>query len=103
VHDGGVWLDRVIMANAITSLAREMSASKSDPEQTKISTLTDRELQVVSLVCAGLRNKQIASQLFISQATVRHHLTSIFNKLDLSDRLELILYAFKNRLVQPPQ
>jgi len=103
VHEGGVWLDRVIMANAIASLSREMSASKSDPEQTKISTLTDRELQVVSLVCAGLRNKQIASQLFISQATVRHHLTSIFNKLDLSDRLELILYAFKNRLVQPPQ
>jgi len=103
VHEGGVWLDRAIMANAIASLSRQMRASESDPEQSKISTLTERELQVVSLVCVGLKNKQIASQLFISQATVRHHLTSIFNKLDLSDRLELILYAFRNHLAEPPR
>jgi len=102
VQEGGVWLDRARMANAIASLSQEMKASKSDPERTKISSLTGRELQVVSLVCVGLKNKQIASQLFISQATVRHHLTSIFNKLDLSDRLELILYAFRNHLAQPP-
>lgn len=103
VHQGSIWLDRSMMASAIANLSREMKASKSDPERNKISTLTDRELQVVNLVCLGMKNKQIASQLFISEATVRHHLTSIFNKLDLSDRLELILYAFRNRLAEPPR
>jgi two-component system, NarL family, nitrate/nitrite response regulator NarL len=103
VHQGSIWLDRSMMANAIANLSREMKDSKPDPERPKISTLTDRELQVVSLVCLGLKNKQIATKLFISQATVRHHLTSIFNKLDLSDRLELILYAFRNRLAEPPR
>jgi len=103
VHQGSIWLDRSMMATAIANLSREMKEAQSDPERNKISTLTERELQVVRLVCLGLKNKQVASQLFISQATVRHHLTSIFNKLDLSDRLELILYAFRQHLAEPPR
>src|SRR5262249_11545991 len=103
VHQGSICLDRSMMASAIANLSREMKEAQSDPERNKISTLTDRELQVVRLVCLGLKNKQVASQLFISQATVRHHLTSIFNKLDLSDRLELILYAFRQHLAEPPR
>jgi len=65
--------------------------------------LTDREGQVIALVCEGLRNKQIAERLYISDTTVRYHLTSIFSKLDISDRLELVIYAYRQGLAEPPR
>jgi DNA-binding NarL/FixJ family response regulator len=49
-------------------------------------------------VAQGLKNKQIAEKLTISDITVRHHLTSVFSKLDLSDRFELIIYAYRHGL-----
>jgi DNA-binding NarL/FixJ family response regulator len=58
--------------------------------------------EVVSLVAKGLKNKQIAERLFISDATVRHHLSSIFAKLGVSDRVELILCTFRLGLADPP-
>src|SRR5262249_26916807 len=61
--------------------------------------LSDRELQVVSLVCTGLKNKEIADRLFISESTVRHHLSSIFSKLGVTCRLDLIIYANRQGLV----
>jgi len=61
--------------------------------------LTSREREIIILVGEGLRNKQIADRLCISEATVRHHLTSILKKLDVSDRLELLIYAYQNNLV----
>jgi DNA-binding NarL/FixJ family response regulator len=54
--------------------------------------LSEREREVVALVIQGLRNKDIGERLFISEITVRHHLTAIFNKLCLSSRFELITY-----------
>jgi hypothetical protein len=50
-----------------------------------------------------MKNKVIAEQLFITETTVRHHLTSVFNKLEITSRLELVVYAFKNNLVGPPE
>jgi DNA-binding NarL/FixJ family response regulator len=50
----------------------------------------------MSRICEGLRNKEIASKLYISDATVAHHLTSIYRKLGLADRTELLLYAHQN-------
>ena len=61
--------------------------------------MTDREKQVVELICVGMKNKDIAESLFITETTVRHHLTSVFNKLEITSRLELVIYAFKNSLV----
>jgi DNA-binding NarL/FixJ family response regulator len=49
-----------------------------------------------------LKNKQIADRLCISESTVRHHLTSIFAKLEVCDRLELLIFAYQNRLVSVP-
>ena len=73
-----------------------------DPEAAKIMRLTAREREVIALIGAGLRNKQIAAQLFISEVTVRHHLTSIFSKLAVADRLELAMYAYQYGLAKPP-
>jgi two-component system nitrate/nitrite response regulator NarL len=72
-----------------------------ESEKAKIATLTEREREVIARACEGLKNKQIAERLFISDTTVRHHLTSIFSKLDVSDRLELVIYAYRYGLDKP--
>ena len=71
-------------------------------EEVKIARLTDREREVIELIGQGMRNQQIADKLCISVITVRHHLTSIFSKLELGDRFELAIYAFRHGLAKPP-
>jgi len=74
---------------------------QSGPEAAKIATITKREYEIISLLGEGLQNKQIASRLSISETTVRHHLTSIFDKLGVANRLELIVYAYRQGLTSP--
>jgi DNA-binding NarL/FixJ family response regulator len=66
-----------------------------------IRQLTRREKQLIPLVCRGLRNKEIAQQLGIAESTVWHHLTSVFTKLGVDDRLGLAAFAYKHGLVVP--
>ena len=101
VHAGEIWLDRPTMGRML----REMSARDEkvvDPEVAKIESLTQRERDVVALIAEGLKNKQIAQRLFISETTVTHHLSSIYSKLGVSDRLELVIYAFAHKLATKP-
>jgi DNA-binding NarL/FixJ family response regulator len=100
VHEGEVWLDRALMGG----LLREMTqgVAYADAEAAKIATLTPREREVVALIAEGLKNREIAARLFISETTVTHHLSSVFAKLEVSDRLELVIYAFANKLAKPP-
>jgi two-component system nitrate/nitrite response regulator NarL len=100
VHAGEVWLDRMNTAEALGRLSRRRHAE--DVEAAKIATLTKREREIIALVGEGLKNAAIAQRLFISEATARNHLTSILDKLDLSDRFELAVYAFKHGLVRYP-
>jgi len=100
VHAGEVWLDRFLTSNLIVDLRRSHKPSKKQEEESAISKLTDREREVIALVGEGLKNKQIADRLFISEITVRHHLTSIFEKLKVSDRLELLIFAYQKGLVK---
>lgn len=71
-------------------------------EEVKIARLTDREREVIELVGKGMRNQQIADKLCISVITVRHHLTSVFSKLEVGDRFELAIYSFRHGLANPP-
>jgi DNA-binding NarL/FixJ family response regulator len=68
----------------------------------KIASLTEREREVIKLVGKGLKNRQIAQTLFISDITVHHHLTSIYSKLEVGDRLELLIYSYRNGLAELP-
>ena len=97
VAAGEMWLDR----STIISIVNPDPAS-ADPESVKIRLLTEREREIIVLLAEGLRNKQIGERLFISEITVRHHLTSIFNKLAVSDRVELLIYAYRNGIVAAP-
>lgn len=102
VYAGQVWLDKSIMMGVLADLSRSDSDRKHGAESGRIGTLTKREREVITLVGEGLRNKQIAEKLFISETTVRHHITSIFNKLGVSNRLNLVMYAYQHGLAKPP-
>jgi len=71
-------------------------------DSAKIALLTEREREIVSLIGQGLKNKEIADRLFISVVTVRHHLSSIFEKLEVSDRFGLAIFAFRHGLAEIP-
>jgi DNA-binding NarL/FixJ family response regulator len=102
VYAGEVWLDRTTMGNLLNEMTRKRS-DNGDPDKARINSLTDREHQVIALIAEGLKNKQIAGRLFISETTVTHHLSSIFSKLEVSDRLELVIYAFGHNLARLPK
>jgi two-component system, NarL family, nitrate/nitrite response regulator NarL len=74
--------------------------SVTDPVQ-RIKQLTKRERQLLPLVCSGLKNKEIARELDISESTVWHHLTAVFTKLQVTDRMGLAAFAYSHRLVYP--
>jgi DNA-binding NarL/FixJ family response regulator len=100
VNDGEVWIERSMMGSMIQELNKPAAV---DPEVTKIDSLTDREREVIALIGEGLKNKQVGERLFISETTVTHHLSSVFSKLEVSDRLELIIYAFRHGLAKMPK
>lgn len=100
VNEGEVWIERSMMGSMIQELNKPPLV---DPEFTKIESLTDREREVIALIGEGLKNKQVGERLFISETTVTHHLSSVFSKLEVSDRLELIIYAFRHGLAKMPK
>ncbi len=102
VHAGEVWIDRSMIGSVLADVRNERN-EEPDPEAGKISSLTRREREVIALVSEGLKNKLIGERLFISETTVTHHLSSVFSKLEVSDRLELIIYAFRHGLAKVPQ
>jgi DNA-binding NarL/FixJ family response regulator len=103
VRAGEVWIDRTMMANVLDRLARQKAEEPPNEEQELIETISERELEVIALVGEGLKNKQIAERLSISETTVRHHLTSVYSKLEVSDRLELAIFAYRNDLATMPE
>ena len=99
VHLGEVWIDHSLVTNIVTGSFQSQSVSISDGEDSGISSLSDREREVILCIGKGLKNKQIANQLCIGEVTVRHHLTSIYGKLGVTDRLQLLIYAQNHRLI----
>ena len=101
VHGGEMWLNRPMISTVMTELIHAR-AKKMDSEALKIAELTVREREVIALVAEGMRNRQIGERLFISEKTVRHYLTSVFDKLGVADRLALMIYAFQHGLAKIP-
>jgi DNA-binding NarL/FixJ family response regulator len=85
---GGQWIDQVIGSRTLDRVLRRQSG------QVKVSAvLTAREIEVVRMVARGLRNKEIADELSITEGTVKAHLRTIFEKVGVDSRAKLILYA----------
>jgi DNA-binding NarL/FixJ family response regulator len=79
-------------------LVSEFKRIKSNPRTEPQNQLTDRELEVLRLLAKGMLNKEIANILFISEKTVKNHISSIFRKLDVQDRTQAAVYAIKNKI-----
>lgn len=102
VYEGQLWFDRTLMGETIRQLMDEKHNGNGKTETDISSALTEREWEVLTQVCKGLKNKIIADNLFISETTVRHHLTSIFEKLNVNSRLQLVVFAFRKKLIEIP-
>jgi len=102
VHAGEIWLDSRTTAAVIRQFVAndEMPAPppQAAPRDRERSPLSQREREIVALVAQGFKNKEMAEKMFISEQTVKNHLHNIFDKLGVSDRLELALYAIHNNL-----
>jgi DNA-binding NarL/FixJ family response regulator len=96
IHAGELWLDRTRTAGLLQHVTRAYG----DPVDARVASLTRRELEIVHLIGEGLRNPQIAERLFISQATVRNHITSILAKLELADSFDVAVFAFRQGIVR---
>ena len=100
VHRGELWLDHVALGRVLGHFLNPPAAAKPDPEANCRASLTAKERKVIQAVMEGngAVNKAIAERLFISEYTLRNHLTSIYQKLHVANRLELYVYAVKHGL-----
>ena len=100
VHAGEIWLDSHTTAAVMRQFAApsESAATGGSPRTRDRSPLSQREREIVALVAQGYKNKEMAEKMFISEQTVKNHLHNIFDKLGVSDRLELALYAIHRGL-----
>ncbi len=104
VNAGEIWLDSDTTASVIRRFVANEEAhppqmpSPADPRERERALLSPREAEIVSLVAQGFKNKEMAEKMLISEQTVKNHLHNIFDKLHVSDRLELALHFVARRL-----
>jgi len=101
VMNGEYWVGRESVSNLVQYL-RSLIDSSSAASRQKRYGLTPRELEIISAVVAGYANKEIAEHFKISEDTVKHHLSNIFDKLGVSTRLELALFAVNQSIPFKP-
>lgn len=101
VNAGEIWLDSTTTAAVIRQFAAPMETPQphinGKPNRER-AQLSQREREIIVLIAQGYKNKEIAEKMFITEQTVKNHLHNVFDKLGVSDRLELALYAIHNSL-----
>ncbi|MGB9196532.1 MAG: response regulator transcription factor [Terriglobales bacterium] len=97
VMGGEYWVGRESVSNLVQYLRNLMQTTNEESKQKKFG-LTPRELEIVSAIVAGYANREVAEYFKISEDTVKHHLSNIFDKLGVSTRLELALFAVNQGL-----
>lgn len=97
VAGGGSWIDPLVAPRVMAAFR----ASPHAPPPTNLEELTDRENEVLRLMAVGATNTEIAEDLDVGEATVKTHVSNIFAKLSVRDRVGAIIYAYDHGLVQP--
>jgi DNA-binding NarL/FixJ family response regulator len=93
-----------LLAPSVTRRLIEDFARSAPPrriESSLLSSLTEREVEVLTLVGRGMSNTEIAAQLFIAEQTVKTHVSKLFSKLGLRDRVQAVVFAYDVALVLP--
>lgn len=104
VYNGELCLDPQAMGRVFSELTSVKKPAKVDPEAARQAGLTQKEREIIRIVVTGCgaSNKLLAAKAFVTEHTLRNHLTSIYQKLGVSNRLELYIYAMKHRLDAAP-
>ena len=100
VMAGQNWIGRESVSDLVDALRGLMVTTPLEKTPRERFGVTPRELEITSAVVAGLSNKEIAKRFSLSEDTVKHHLTNVFNKVGASTRLELALFAVHHRLLE---
>jgi DNA-binding NarL/FixJ family response regulator len=100
VHHGELCVDPQAMGRVFSELTSAKKPPKADPEAARQASLTHKEREIIRIVVTGCgaSNKLLAAKAFVTEHTLRNHLTSVYQKLGVSNRLELYIYAMKHRL-----
>ena len=99
--DGGVWVTRSLLPRLVSELRKYVDAHRKPadtPADDSLAELTQREREIVRLIVDGASNKEVASSLNISERTVKGHLSNVFQKLGVTDRLKLMLYVREGKV-----
>jgi DNA-binding NarL/FixJ family response regulator len=102
VAGGDAVLSPAVTRQLLDQVGRRLPAAVSR-DAGPLDTLTDRELEVLRLLAAGLSNAEIAAALVVSEATVKSHVSRLLNKLGLRDRVQAVIYAYETRLIEPAE
>lgn len=96
VHSGSTYLQPQL-AKILRHNIKEDKINNHDMD--KLDSLSKREYEILSLLSSGYNNKQIAIKLFISEKTVKNHITNIFKKLEVEDRVQAVLFSYRNEII----
>jgi two-component system, NarL family, response regulator LiaR len=100
VHSGGSLLQPAVANSLLRALnSASKAAAAPTPTGPNIEQLTEREREVLVLIAKGLRNKEIADTLFISERTVKFHANALYQKLNVTSRTEAVSFALQHRLI----
>lgn len=101
-YAGETWLNQTLLHKLLEWERSPTLSSAGNGYGTDAEFLTPRELEVIRLLATGRKNKDLAKKMLVSEATIRHHLSTIYGKLGVDGRLNLVIYAYENGLVDMP-
>lgn len=101
VAEGNVWLNQKLVEQLLQGEAGTNGNNSSGRRSGTVHDLTSREMEIIESIGRGMNNREISAQLSIREATVRHHLSSIYSKLQIEDRLNLAILAYRQGLITP--
>jgi DNA-binding NarL/FixJ family response regulator len=102
VSEGDVWLNQKLVEQLLRGDSAAAGGNSNGHRYRTVHDLTNRELEVIENIGRGMNNKEISAQMSIREATVRHHLSSIYSKMHIEDRLNLAIFAYQQGIITPP-
>lgn len=98
VHNGGALIQSEVAVKVLDKFSELAKGSREKHNDPKVGLLTEREIEICRLIAEGKNNKEIADGLYLSEGTVKNHITKVLVKLDLRDRTQLAVFSIKNDL-----